>query len=394
MYNFDEMVNRAHTGNMKEFIVPKILAEKGITSFSAAEMDFKTAPSVIRSLESMVQGGVYGFTIPTEEYYSAVQWWLKETRNWVVQPEWIMPVLGTIYAVASAIRMTCIDNGPGHVIVQSPVYYRYEQAAARMGVQTIHNNLKIVDGHYEMDFADLETKMADPVNKLLILCNAHNPIARVWRRDELERVATLSAKYRTPVISDEIFGEMAFDDHVVTPYASIPTGQDYAMTITSLGKAFNFTGVNHANILIPNEALRRRYDHVRYETHYGSMGPFEYAAVSGAYCPEGLAWFRRAREYIQANAHFVQSFMQQYFPTVHVFPIEGTSVCWMDWSAFGFADNTLTQELMSRALFDVESGLDYSATCGQFIRMNLSSTRQQIESAMDRLNGALNASKA
>ncbi len=387
-YNFDEMVDRNHTGNMKLFITPESLQERGITSFSAAEMDFPTAPSIIDSVVRMAKGGVYGFTIPTAEYYDAVRWWLREVRNWDVPKEWIMPVLGTIYSVASAIRMTCIDDGPGRLIVQSPVYYRYEQAATRMGVETVHNDLKIVDGRYEMDFEDLEAKMADPANKLLVICNAHNPIARVWNEEELRHVAELSAKYRTPVLSDEIFGEMTFDGHRVIPYASIAEGQDYAMTVVSLGKAFNFTGVNHANIIIPNEALRERYNHVRYETHYGSMGPFEYASVLGAYTEEGLAWFREARAYIEANAHYVQDFMKEYLPQVHVFPVEGTSVCWMDWSYLGLSGTELTDYLVQEALFDAESGADYSEDCGQFVRMNLSSTRAQVESAMERLKKA------
>jgi cysteine-S-conjugate beta-lyase len=387
-YNFDEMVNRTHTGNMKEFITPALLREKGITSFAAAEMDFKTAPSIIESVVQMAKGGVYGFTIPTEEYYDAVRWWLRNVRNWEVEKEWIMPVLGTIYSVASAIRMTCIDDGPGRLIVQSPVYYRYEQAATRMGVETVHNDLKIVNGHYEMDFEDLEVKMADPENKLLVLCNAHNPIARVWTRKELEKVAALSAKYHVPVLSDEIFGEMTFDGHVVTPYASLEEGQAYAMTVVSLGKAFNFTGVNHANIIIPNQKLRERYDHVRYETHYGSMGPFEYASVLGAYNEEGLEWFQNARTYIQENAHRVQEFMAEKLPQVHVFPVEGTSVCWMDWSALKLDGAALTEYLVKEALFDVESGSDYSEDCGQFVRMNLSSTCEQIDSALKRLEEA------
>lgn len=388
MYHFDEMVSRAHTGNMKAFITPETLRERGITSFAAAEMDFKTAPSVIESIDRVVRGGIYGFTIPTAEYYDAVRWWQREVRGWEVERDWIMPVLGTIYAAASAIRMTCIDGGPGRVIVQSPVYYRYEQAATRMGVETVHNDLKIVDGRYEMDFADLEEKMADPRNKLLILCNAHNPIARVWTRAELAEVAHLSAKYKTPVLCDEIFGEMTFGGHTVTPYASLPEGRDYAMTVVSLGKAFNFTGVNHANIIIPDAALRERYDHVRYETHYGSMGPFEYAAVLGAYCPEGLDWFRQARDYIERNAIFVQGFMARHLPQVPVFPVEGTSVCWMDWGCLGLEGEALTAHLREKALFDAESGADYSAACGRFVRMNLSSTRAQIEGAMERLQSA------
>ena len=156
MEDFESCVDRQHIGNMKDVLTPQALKDQHITSFAAAEMDFKTAPSVIRSVTEMVQNGVYGFTIPTTEYKNAVKWWLGKVRNWEIADEWIVPVLGTIFSIATAIRMTTKEDEG--IIVQSPVYYRYEQAARRMNRKTVYNNLKIADGNYVMDYEDLEKK--------------------------------------------------------------------------------------------------------------------------------------------------------------------------------------------------------------------------------------------
>ena len=151
--------------------------------------------------------------------------------------------------------------------------------------------------------------MKNPENKLLVLCNAHNPIGRVWTKEELKKVASLSVKYDVIVICDEIFGEITFGEHKVVPYASIAEGRQNAITVVSLGKAFNFTGINHANVVIPDEKLRERYNRQKYADHYGSIGPFEYASVLGAYCPNGKKWFEAARKYIEENAKMITEFL-------------------------------------------------------------------------------------
>ena len=387
MYNFDIMGDRDNVGNMKTYTTPETLRAKGITSFAAAEMDFMTAPSIIESVKTMADRGIYGFTIPTEEYRSAVKWWHREMRDWIIEDDWIMPVLGTIFSVATAIRMTT-EPGEG-IIVQTPVYYRYEQAATRLKRKTVYNPLKIVDGKYQMDFEDLEEKMKKPDNKLLVLCNAHNPIGRVWPEADLRRVAELSAKYGVVVLCDEIFGEMAFDGHRVTPYASIREGQEHAITVTSLGKAFNFTGVNHAHVIIPDPRLRSRYEEQKYADHYGSMGPFEYASVIGAYCEEGREWFEAARSYIYKNGQFVNKFLTEHIPQAHLYPIEGTSVCWIDWSFLGLSGEKLHDFFEKEALFEVETGDVYGIGCETMTRMNLSSPRRQVEEALQRVGDAI-----
>ena len=384
MYDFDHPLgDRENVGNMKTHTTPEALHRRNITNFAAAEMDFKTAPSVVEAIKKAAERGIYGFTIPTPEYLDAVKWWHREMRGWKIQDEWIVPTLGTIFSVAEAIRMTTTEQE--RIIVQTPVYYRYEQAADRQGRETVYNPLKIVDGRYEMDFEDLERKMADPANKLLILCNAHNPVGRVWPEADLRRVGEMSERYGVVVLCDEIFGEMTFNGHTAVPYASLPEGQRYAVTVTGLGKAFNFTGVNHAHAIIPDPALRERFIRQKYADHYGSLGPFEYAAVLGAYCPEGKAWFEAAREYIRQNGQFVADFLARFLPQAHLFPIEGTSVCWIDWSFLGRKGQELHDFLRTEALFEVEIGDIYGEGCAAMARMNLSSSREQIAGALERV---------
>lgn len=384
MYDFDRPLgDRKNVGNMKTHTTPEALRIRDITNFAAAEMDFKTAPSVVEAVRRAAERGIYGFTIPTAEYLGAVKWWHREVRGWEVRDEWIVPTLGTIFSVAEAIRMTTKEREG--IIVQTPVYYRYEQAADRQGRRTVHNPLRIVDGRYEMDFEDLERKMADPANKLLIVCNAHNPVGRVWPEADLRRVGELSEKYGVAVLSDEIFGEMTFDGHTAVPYASLPEGRRYAITVTGLGKAFNFTGVNHAHAIIPDPALRERFIRQKYADHYGSLGPFEYAAVLGAYSPEGRAWFEAVREYIRQNGRFVADFLARSIPQARLFPIEGTSVCWIDWSFLGRRGQDLHDFFQTGALFEVETGDVYGEGCAAMTRMNLSSSREQIAGALERV---------
>ncbi|MCI9026033.1 MAG: aminotransferase class I/II-fold pyridoxal phosphate-dependent enzyme [Dorea sp.] len=387
MYDFKTVVDRTNIGNMKEAITPVELRKLHIPSFAAAEMDFKTAPSIIKSVTEMVQRGIYGFTLMTNEYKNAVKWWLSEMREWDIDADWISPALGTIYSIATAIRMTT-EEGQG-VIVQTPVYYRYEQAVRRLKRKIVHNRLKIADGKYKMDFEDLEAKMKNPENKLLILCNAHNPIGRVWKREELQTVAELSSKYGMTVICDEIFSEITFSGHRAVPYASIPEGQGHAITVISLGKAFNFTGVNHANVIIPDDRLRGRYNEQKYADHYGSIGPFEYASVLGAYCPEGKRWFESVRNYIEENAKFVAKFLHSNIQDAYLFPIEGTTVCWIDWSFLGMEGMQLHDFFEKEALFEIEAGDIYGPEYGRMTRVNLSSPYQLLCDALIRAQDAI-----
>ena len=382
-FDFETMAEHQGIGNLKEVRTPKSIQDADIVSFSAAEMDFKTAPSVIREVKRFAENGLYAFTVSTQEYRGAIKWWMRTVRNWEIEDDWIVPTLGTIYSVASAIRMTT-KEGEG-IIVQSPVYYRYEQAANRMNRKTAHNCLKIVDGHYEMDFDDLEEKMRAPENKLLVLCNPHNPIGRVWPESDLRRVAELAAKHDVVVISDEIFAEYSFGANVTVPYCSLPEAAVHGITVTSLGKSFNFTGVNYATAIIPDPKLREKYTYQKYYDHFGSIDPFANAAVKGAYCQEGLDWLHAASEYMYENVRFAEDFLPRHAPQVKMFPVEGSFVAWFDFRALGLSGDELLRFLEDECLISPDPGVEFNPGGDGFARLNLATTHEQFQAAMQRL---------
>lgn len=389
-FDFETQPSRTGIGNLKDFYTPDPMKQAGYLSMNGAEMDFKTAPVIRKAVADLAENGLFGFTLKGNEYEQAVQWWMKEMRNWKIQPEWIVTALGTIYSCATLLRLLV---GPEDaMIVQPPVYYRYEQAARRMGKRTVYNHMKLVNGRYEMDFADLEKKMADPHNKLLVLCNPQNPTGRVFTEEELQTIARLSAKYQVVVYSDEIFAEYTYDGHKTIPYASIEEGQPYAVACTGLGKAFNFTGVNHANLIIPDETLRKRVEQQRTADHYGSIDPLAYVSVTAAYSREGADWLLECRNYMEENKRMLETFAENHKDQVELFQIEGTFVAWMRFKHFvpqTEDPEELTKWLRKAALVDFGPGTEYDPECRSFVRINFGTQHSQMEGALQRLEGVL-----
>ncbi len=377
-----EPVDRVGTGSLQTDLTPEPVRARGFASLGGAELDFKTAPCIRRALADYAEGGYYGFALPDDEYRARVAWWMANVRDWEIDGSWVVPTLGTIFSVATCLRMLV---GPGQaMIVQPPVYYRYEQAAERLGLSVVHNPLLVRDGRYEMDFDGLERLMADPDNTLLVICNPANPVGRVWERAELERVAELSARYGTVVVSDEIFAEVAFDGHRTVPYASIPEARPNAITLTSLGKAFSCTGLNFANAIVPHEALRERFSAQRTRDHFGSVDPFGRVALMAAYTPEGRDWQRGSLGYIAENRRIVAGALEG-AGLGRVWPTEGTFVCWVEWTGIELRGDELTDFLEREALVVVEGGLEYGEGCERFTRINLGALHEQTSAAMGRI---------
>jgi cystathionine beta-lyase len=410
-YDF-ETIAPCLPGNLKRQWTPEAAERAGFVSFEAAEMDFATAPSIVRSLTELVQNGNFGFNMPTDEYRERICWWMRRVRDWKIAPEWIVPVMGTIFSVATTIRMV-LEPGD-RIIVPSPGYNRYAQAARRMDLETVTSPMQEKDGRYEIDFADLERCMADPKNKLLILCNPHNPTGRVWTRAELKEIARLSAKYGVYVYSDEIFAEVVFDGRRTIPYCEIDEGRAYAIVCTSLGKTFNFTGVNHANVIIPDEKLRERFVRQRTADHYGSLEPFAYASVMGAYTEEGLDWVQEMLAVVERNRNALaaafsigeaseiqtDAFPEKKLPKTWIgtsekkmlpgelFAVEGTYVGWIKWNTPDLKGEALKRFLDEEALVPLELGTEFGEGYDSYTRMNLASTNRQMCMALERLQGA------
>lgn len=382
-FDFETLVKRG-PANMKQILTPPEVTAAGNISFDGAEPDFPTAPVIREAMIRFAQNGLYGFTLCDDTYRNAVVWWMENSRKTRIRPEWIVPVLGTIYSVATAIRL-CTREGEG-IILTSPVYNRYRQAADRLNRKTADCPLIREGQSYRMDWEAIERAMREPENRLFILCNPHNPIGQIWGREELERLAELANRYQVTVFSDEIFADNCYEGRQCPCYLSIPGAASHGIVATSLGKSFGFTGVNHANILIADESLRERFTDRRTRDHYGSLDPMVYECVLAAYSGRGLAWVDAFNRYTQENIRRIRSFFETYLPKVSIYGGQAGYILWMDWSAYFGREEELMDFLIRKAHFCMGEGSEYDAPC--FTRMCVASPWRYIEKALRDLKTA------
>lgn len=384
--SFDQKLDR--TGGvswLKDLFTPDQVRQAGLLSFAGAEFEFPTCPALSKAVADAALRGAFGYSIAGDAYRNAVCWWMENVRKYAINPDWIVPTHGTIFALATTIRLT---TQPGeNIIILTPGYNRYEQAATRLQRGTVRVPLAARNGRYAIDFAALEHAMSQPENKLLVLCHPCNPTGHACSKEELAHIAALSVQYGVTVFSDEIFADVAFGEAIV-PYTSVAGKDAQAITCTSLGKAFSLTGVNHANVIIENDELRERYINQRNADHYGSVDPMMHAALLGAYSPEGLAWLEDMKAYVQENLRVFTSYIKKRLPGAVVTEPEGTFVVWVDYAGAGLSANDVHHIIGEAGCFVGDEGPDYYGpdTC---VRYSLAVPRAELVKALDHLDNVL-----
>lgn len=379
-FDFDTAPERQTTGSMKYHWMPEGWAQQGLLTFSGAELDLKTAPCICRALEERARNGLYGYTLPDKPYLESLKNWLAAERDWDIEENWIVPTYGTIQALNCCIRAF---TRPGDaILIQPPTYHMYAKSALKNDRCVVENPLVYKGGYYEMDFADLERKMALPQVKLLVLCNPQNPIMDFWGADELRRIAALADRYDVVVFSDEIFAEHSYDG-IVPSYGMFD--KKHGIVLTSLGKAFNFTGFSHGNAVIPDEALRNAFTVQRDRDHFGSIDPFIYAAQIAAYSPEGKQWLSEMLAYSWENAELLRDFFSRHFPQVTCCRQRGGTLVWVDLHSFGMTEEELHTFLQEEACFQSDRGSIYGTGGDRFTRIEVGTPRRNLQEALQRL---------
>ncbi len=364
-FDFETFVSREHTGNMKGGMREDLPDEA--VFLSGAEADFPTAPCIRDAIMRFAKGGIYGFTLPDARYREKVVFWMERSRGWHIDTDSIIPTLGTIFGLSTAIRaFTAVGDG---VIIQRPSYSRFDRAVLRNGRRVISNPMIGEHGVYRLDLADLAAKMACPENKLLILCNPHNPTGKVFSEQELAGIAHLAQQFGTVVFSDEIFAETAQPGHPVVPYAKLDP--EYGITSFSLGKAFSLTGANHANLIIPNRRLRDLYQNCRDAEHFGSIDPFFYQSLVSAYSEDGWNWIQAMNRHNAANFKMLEQAVAEQMPLLRLSPLEGTYVCWLDLRKLGMDEQSRKHFLEHEAMLFGDPGEEYGPEGDGFVRLNL-----------------------
>lgn len=348
-----------------------------------ADMDFKTAPCVIEALARRVDHGVFGYTLVDDSYYEALTGWFASRHGYDIDSRMVIYTSGVVPAI-SAIIKALARPGEG-VIVQTPVYNCFFSSIRNNGCRIVESpllrkDLSPSEFTYRIDFDDLERKAADPANTLLLLCNPHNPVGRIWSREELARVAGICRRHGVRVVSDEIHCELTMPGLAYVPYATVdPSG----VICLSPSKAFNTAGLQIANIVCPDDSVRRAVDRAININEVCDVNPFGVAALKAAYTPEGAAWLDALRGYIAGNYELTREVITRELPGCPMATLEATYLPWIDVSALCIPSEELEERLKAEAKVWVNCGEMYGR--GGFIRLNIACPRQRLREGLERI---------
>lgn len=350
-----------------------------------ADMDFRTVPEVIEALGQRAAHGVFGYATPDDCYFEALGGWFSRHYGWQIQPEWVEVTPGI---VATLNMMVQQFSKPGDkILIQRPVYHPFSHAIENNGRHIISNTLiKDKDGRYTMDFEDLAQKTADPDCTMAILCSPHNPVGRVWSREELERFGQICIDNDVLIISDEIHCDLIMPGETFHTFANL--NDDFAqhsITCTAPSKTFNLAGLKTSNIVIPNPKLLEGVQEAIARNGLYGKNVFGLVAAQTAYT-HGDSWLTAVLDYIHANYQIFVDAMPEPFT---VSPLEGTYLAWVDFNALGLEQSTLVDLMKNKAGLLLNSGDVFGDEGTGFMRFNLACHRHIVEEAMERLNKVL-----
>ena len=366
-YDFDREINRKNTQSAKWGVIQDpddpsrwhatddYYGEDRILPLWVADMDFPAPQPVVDALVRRAQHGIYGYTLRTKNYDQAVVDWMQRRHGWTTEPGWIVATPGVVPAINFLVRTF---TQPGEkVLIQRPVYYPFFSAIENNGAEIISSSLILKNDRYEMDVDDFEQKAADPTIRLFILCSPHNPVGRVWTREELTRIGEICLKHRVLVVADEIHADLIYKGTTFEPFAAI-SDEMAANTVvcTAPSKTFNLAGLHTSNIIIPNSKLRRRFQRTLNSCGMSRWAnPFGVLACETAY-REGEAWLEQVMAYIEDNLSYLEGFIHQHIPGIRVVRPEGTYLVWLDFRKLYLGGKELRQLMYDRAKVYLDEG--------------------------------------
>lgn len=385
-YDFSRPTDRRGTDSYKWDSAP----EADIIPLWVADMDFETFPCITEALQRRVAHGIFGYTRVPEAYYEAVCRWFGKHHGWHINREDIIYTSGVVPAVSAVIKALTLPGD--QVIVQGPVYNCFFSSIRNNGCETVSNSLiyNKEELRYEIDFDDLERKLAHERARLMLLCNPHNPGGRVWTRDELTRVAELCHKYGVRVVSDEIHCELTLYDNEYVPFGSLPDELSHgSITCCSPSKAFNTAGLQIANIVCRDAEVRNRIDRAININEVCDVNPFGVIALQAAYSDEGYEWLTQLREYISSNYNLLRERFARELPKCKVMRMEGTYLAWIDCSELHISSDEIEEMLMHENKVWVNAGSMYGAEGAAFIRINMACTSELLNEGITRIVNGL-----
>ncbi len=388
-YHFDQMIDRTKTNSVKHTFNLANGKSPDMISLWIADMDFPSSDEVIERIRERCDHGVFGYTTVSEGYLQAIRSWFEGRFQWKTESEWMMRTPGVVYAVSAAIS-AFTEKGDA-VLIQSPVYHPFAHSIEGSSRRTVRNPLLFDGSRYTVDFDDFEKKIVEEHVKLFILCSPHNPVGRVWTREELTRMGEICLKHNVIVVSDEIHCDFVWDGHVHTPFASISDAfSSIAITCTAPSKTFNLAGLKTSNIFISDPEIRQKFKDVLSAWHCPEPAIFGLTACQAAYeC--GGAWLEEVKGYLHENIRKTTEFFAAELPQVKVIQPEGTYLLWLDCRGIPVPPEEVDKFMLEKARVWLNDGSVFGPEGVGFERMNIGSPWAVVEEACKRIAASAKA---
>ena len=389
--DFDTVPNRRGTNCFKYDFAREMGMPEDVLPLWVADMDFPTAPAVLERLHALAEHGIFGYTGVKDAYFSAVHNWYAQRFGWETQRSWLVTTPGVVFAIAIAIR--AFTQKGDAILIQQPVYYPFANKVTENDRQLVVNPLVLKNGRYEMDFADMERKIVDYHVKMLLLCSPHNPVGRVWTKEELLRVGEICQKHGVLVVSDEIHADFTYAGHTHRVFASLKSEfADFTITCTAPSKTFNLAGLQNSNIFIPNRQLRHAYKKELSACGCGGTNCMGMAACQAAY-EAGADWLEQLKQYLAGNLAYIRQVLREKLPDIALIEPDGTYLVWLDLRKLGLTEQQQRQLIVQDAKLWLDTGTLFGQGGEGFERINIACPRTTIEQAMQRLEHAVHKTR-
>lgn len=385
-YDFDKVIDRRNTNSIKYDFAEKRGMPPDLLPLWVADMDFQTPKEVTDSLLKAAKHAIFGYSDTGSGYFNAVHNWFLKYFDFDIKHEWLIKTPGVVFALAMAVRAyTEIGDA---VLIQTPVYYPFFGVIQANNRKVVKNPLVYADGKYVIDFQDFENKIVQNNIKVFILCSPHNPVGRVWTREELVKMGEICRRHGCIVVSDEIHCDFVYSGHKHYVFAS-QSGEflENSIICTAPSKTFNLAGLQVSNVFIANENLRKAFKEEINKTGYSQLNTMGLVACQSAY-ESGGEWLFQLKEYLTGNLNFLKSFLEEKLPQIKLVEPEGTYLAWLDFKSLGLEQKELDQLIIDKAKLWLNSGTLFGIEGTGFQRINIACPRQILKSALERLENA------
>ena len=382
-FHFDRPVDRRNTGSLKWDV------QEGELPMWVADMDFQTAPAVREAIRARAEHGVFGYSIVPKEWYQAYISWWEDRHGFTMERDWLIFCTGVVPAISSMVRK--LTTPAEKVLLMTPVYNIFFNSILNNGRQALECGLPYDGTEYRIDFEDLERKLADPQTTMMLLCNPHNPIGKIWDRETLARIGALCRKHHVVVISDEIHCDLTAPGRDYVPFASVSEDcRGNSVTCIAPTKAFNIAGLQTAAVCVPNPVLRHKVWRGLNTDEVAEPNAFAVDAAIAAFT-RGGEWLDALRVYLEENKTLVKEFVKRELPRLHVVPSEATYLLWVKLGSGESSAEDVAEFIRGKTGLFLSAGNPFGGDGGSFLRLNAACPRTVLEDGLSRLKEGIEA---